>query len=161
MAALGAAARSEGRIYLVGGGSAVLMGWRSSTVDVDLKLVPEDDAVLRAIQRLKEELEINVELASPDDFIPAVPGWEGRSPFVSRQGRISFHHYDPYTQALAKLERSHARDLEDVRAMKEIGWIDASRLQAHFEEIEPQLYRYPAVDPRAFRRAVEVFTAAP
>ena len=72
MAALGAEARHEGRIYLVGGATAVLIGWRSSTIDVDLKLVPEDDDVLRAIPRLKDELEINVELASPDAFIPEV-----------------------------------------------------------------------------------------
>jgi hypothetical protein len=33
---------------------------------VDLKIVPESDAMLRAIPPLKESLELNVELAAPD-----------------------------------------------------------------------------------------------
>src|SRR5690242_11781488 len=47
--ALARAADRELRIYMVGGASAVLMGWRSSTVDVDVVMRPEDDALLRAI----------------------------------------------------------------------------------------------------------------
>lgn len=41
--------RGEGRVYLTGGASAVLFGWRASTVDVDISLVPDDSRVLRAI----------------------------------------------------------------------------------------------------------------
>ena len=74
MKALAAEARTSSRIYLVGGSTAVLLGWRSATIDVDLKIVPESDEILRALPRLKEQLHINVELASPDDFIPALPG---------------------------------------------------------------------------------------
>jgi hypothetical protein len=33
--------------------------------------------------------------------------------------------------------------------------VDPARALRYFEEIEPELYRYPAVDPRAFRRSVE------
>ena len=69
MEALGAEARTEARVFLVGGATAVLVGWRGSTIDIDMKVVPEDDRILRAIPRLKEELEVNVELASPDAFI--------------------------------------------------------------------------------------------
>lgn len=46
MRRLGGAARSPGRIYLVGGSSAVLVGWRETTVDVDLK---QDSADVRAM----------------------------------------------------------------------------------------------------------------
>jgi hypothetical protein len=159
MEALGAEARTEARVYLVGGATAVLVGWRGSTIDIDLKLVPEDDRILRAIPRLKEELEVNVELASPDAFIPEVPGWEARSPFVTREGHISFHHYDLYSQALAKLERCHQKDIEDVRAMRDAGLIEGKRLLQYLDEIEPSLYRFPAIDPRAFRRSVEAFSS--
>ena len=69
MESLGAAARDEARVYLTGGASAVLLGWRGQTIDVDASIVPERDELLRAIPRLKEELGINVELASPADFI--------------------------------------------------------------------------------------------
>ena len=85
--ALGASADSEAVVYLTGGVTAVLEGWRGTTVDVDLRLEPESEALLRAIARLKDELEINVELASPGDFIPLPAGWEERSPFVPGRAR--------------------------------------------------------------------------
>ena len=66
MRRLGSAVRSPGRIYLVGGSSAVLVGWRETTVDVDLKLDPEPAGAFEAIARAKETLNINVELAAPD-----------------------------------------------------------------------------------------------
>lgn len=153
--ALGRAAEHDVRIYLVGGTSAVLYGWRASTVDVDLAMRPDDEAVLRAIPRLKEALRVNIELASPADFLPLPPGWEERSPFVTRVGRAAFHHFDLYAQALAKVERGHRRDLEDVRAMLDRGLVDAARARALFDAIEPKLYRFPAVDAPTFRRAVE------
>jgi hypothetical protein len=155
MRALGRAADTDGACFFTGGATAVLIGWRGSTIDVDIRLVPESDPLLRAIPRIKEDLEINVELAAPDEFIPVPPGWEGRSIFVRREGRLTFYHFDPYSQALGKLERAHDQDLGDVRAMVERGLVDPGRALAYFEEIEPELFRFPAVDPRAFRRRVE------
>lgn len=78
------------RVYLVGGATAVLLGWRGTTIDVDLVMRPEDDALLRAIPALKEELQIKVELASPADFIPVPPGWEDRGTFIGQVGRVVF-----------------------------------------------------------------------
>ncbi len=155
MHALGPEADTDVRIYFTGGATAVLFGWRASTIDVDIKIVPDDDRTLRAIPGLKEALQINVELASPADFIPVPPGWEDRSPFITREGRISFHHFDLYAQALAKVERSHSQDLEDVREMIQRRLIDSPRAREYFAAIEPGLYRQPAIDPESFRRAVE------
>lgn len=39
------------------------------------------------------------------------------------------------------------------------GYVDPGRLLRLFEEIAPQLYRYPAIDPGAFRRAVKAAVA--
>lgn len=153
--ALGAAAAVETVVYLTGGATAVLEGWRGTTVDVDLRIEPESDALLRALARLKDELAINVELASPADFIPLPEGWKGRSPFVVREGPVTFRHFDLAAQALAKLERGHDRDLADVRAMLDRGLVVGAALQVAFAEIEGELYRFPAIDPGAFRRRVE------
>jgi hypothetical protein len=150
MRALAREAAAEGRVYLTGGATAVLQGWRDSTLDVDIKIIPEHDRVLRAIPELKEQLHINVELASPDDFIPQLPGWEDRSAFIAREGKLSFHHYDFYAQALAKIERDHDLDRQDVRAMIDNGLVQPAKLLALFEAIEPELYRYPAVNPARF-----------
>src|ERR1043166_5733906 len=155
MAALAAEAREDGRVYLTGGATAVLSGWRESTIDVDLKLVPEQESLLRALPRLKESLELNVELASPDHFIPVPPGWEDRSPFIERIGPLSFHHFDPFAQLLAKIERGHRQDVADVREMLGRGFVERTSALEYFRRIEPELYRYPAIDPAAFRRSVE------
>jgi hypothetical protein len=133
----------------------VLAGWRSTTIDVDLKLVPEQDSVLRAIPRLKNELQLNVEFASPGDFIPLPEGWEERSPIAERRNRLTFRHFDPYSQALAKLERDHARDRADVQALISTGLVDPARLWSFYREIEPELYRFPAIDPAALRVRVK------
>lgn len=157
MRAVGAAARTEGTCYLVGGGTAVLLGWRETTIDVDIEFDPEQDEVLKALPRIKDALRINVELASPRDFIPLPAGWEERSEFVSREGLLTFRHFDLYSQALAKLERGHAQDLDDVREMLDRNLVEPGRLRAAFDEIEPQLYRFPAIDPGDYRRRVEQF----
>jgi hypothetical protein len=155
MRTLGDEAEKGVRLYFTGGATAVLLGWRESTVDVDIKIDPETDRLLRALPRLKETLSINIELASPDHFIPELPGWRERSLFVAREGRLSFYHYDLYAQALSKLERGHVQDVADVRQMIARRLVDSAELLQRFLEIEPRLYRYPAIDGPSFRRAVE------
>lgn len=155
MRELGAAADIASRIFLVGGSSAVLLGWRNSTIDVDLKIIPETDQILRSLPRLKEQLQLNIELASPDDFIPELPGWQERSSFVQQERSLAFYHYDFYAQALAKIERGHDIDLQDVDKMISTGLVEPQRLLDLFLAIEDQIHRYPSVDAKSFRRAVE------
>lgn len=157
MRAIAAEAREPGRVYLTGGASAVLRGWRDSTVDVDITVVPENDRILRAIPELKERLHVNVELASPADFVPALPGWEGRSPFIAQERVLAFHHFDFYMQCLSKLERGHRKDQADVEAMVRDGLVDPDRLRELFAQVEESLYRYPAIDAATLRRAVAAF----
>lgn len=149
-------ARQPVRIYLTGGSTAVLEHWRETTVDVDMRLEPEADELLRALPALKERLHVNIELASPPDFIPAVPGWRDRSPVVFQEGQITVHHFDFYSQTLSKIERGFAQDLQDVETMFKRGLVESQRLRELYEAIEPELYRYPAIDPPAFRRKVEM-----
>jgi len=140
------------RIYLTGGATAVIEGWRAATIDVDLRLEPEADELLRALPGLKERLGVNIELASPPDFIPELPGWRERSPHVLREGRVDVHHFDMYSQALSKIERGFEQDLADVREMIERGHVQPARLRELFETIAPEIYRYPAIEPAAFRQ---------
>jgi hypothetical protein len=153
--ALGRAAREPGELYLTGGATAVLVGWRATTLDIDLRLEPDPDALLRRISELKNELDINVELASPSDFIPALPGWRERSLFVAQTGHLAVRHLDPYSQALSKVERGFEQDLADVAEMVRRGLVEPARALALFDEIEGELFRYPAIDPAAFRAKVQ------
>lgn len=135
----------------------MLYGWRPTTIDIDMRMTPERDAIARAIPELKERFGINVEFASPSDFIPVKAGWEGRSPYALHAGQVTVYHFDLYAQALAKLERGHARDLSDVRAMAEKNLIAPEQMLPYFDEIAPSLYKFPAIDPAAFREAIVTF----
>ena len=160
MRELAASARSPGKVYLTGGATALLLGFRQQTIDIDLKLDPEPAGAFEAIAKLKDKLNVNVELASPDDFIPRPPDWRERCQSIDAIGQVQFFHYDFALQALAKLERGHAQDVEDVKSLFRGGFVTLGRLRDTFEAIEPELIRYPAIDPRQFRQKVESFLNA-
>ncbi len=137
----------------------MLEGWREATINVDLRFEPEADELLRALPALKERLGVNVELVSPPDFIPELPGWRERSPFVLREGRVDVHHFDLYSQALSKIERGFEQDLADVHTMIARGLVEPLRLRELYDAIEQALYRYPAIDPFAFRQKLDAALA--
>jgi hypothetical protein len=138
-----------------------LLGWRDSTIDIDLKIIPESDEILRSLPKLKERLHLNIELASPGDFIPELPAWQERSRFIQQEGKLAFYHYDFYAQALAKIERDHQIDSHDVHRLLSSGLVDPKRLRELFFTIEDQLYLYPSVNRSTFRRAVERVAGIP
>jgi hypothetical protein len=159
MEELAAAARSPGKVYFTGGSTALLLGFRDQTIDIDLKLDPEPAGAFEAIAGLKNRLDLNVELASPDDFIPAPADWRERSRHIASIGAVEYFHYDFSIQALAKLERGHAQDLEDVASFVRGGYVSPQELKSRFTQIEPGLLRYPALDPLQFRKKVDNFLA--
>src|SRR5213592_1944872 len=132
MQELAAAARSPGKVYFTGGATALLLGFREQTIDIDLKLDPEPAGAFEAIAVLKNRLDINVELASPDDFIPRSADWRERSRLIDSIGGVEFFHYDFALQALAKVERGHAQDLEDVKSFLRGGYVTADELSSRF-----------------------------
>ena len=154
MRQLGARAKGPGRIYLTGGSTAILTGWRDTTKDVDMKLDPEPQGVFEAIRDLKDDLDINIELAAPDQFLPPLPGWRQRSIHIITEGQVEFYHYDPRAQALAKISRGHSQDLDDVRAMHALGMFEGKELKESLDAIEPLLIRYPALDADVLRMKV-------
>jgi hypothetical protein len=155
MEELGRRVRGEGTVYLTGGATAVLLGWRASTVDIDVKLDPEPPGAFDAIARLKDDLDLNVELAAPDDFIPPLPEWRAHSQFIAAHGPVRFFHYDFRAQALAKIERGHTQDVLDVRELLGRGLVEPAELRRRFEEIVPAIARYPALDADDFRAKVD------
>ena len=143
------------RMYLTGGATAVLEGWRESTVDVDVRFEPDSDTALSRISEIKEQPSVNVKLASPLDFLPPLPAWQDRSRFRFREGNLEVFDFDLYSQALSKLERGFELDREDVRSMVDSGQVDPIKLLELYVEIEAELYKFPAADPASLRAAVE------
>jgi len=155
--ALGAAVSGPGRIYLTGGATAVSLGWRNQTIDIDLRLDPEPPGAFEAIARLKDELDTNVELASPLDFIPEIPGWRERSCFVMRAGPIEVYHFDPVSQVLSKLVRGLARDLADAEAMVARGLVTRDEVAAGWAIARSGLARFPRIDGVTVEARVSAF----
>lgn len=123
-----------------------------------MRIEPDED-ILRLLPEMKDRLDLNIELASPADFLPELPGWRDRSPFLFRTGTLDVFHYDLYSQALAKLERGFAQDVADVETMVSSGEVRPAQLLVLYEAIEDQLYRFPAVEPRELRAAIEALAA--
>ena len=161
MKAVGDRFRGEqARIYLVGGSSLVYEGVKDATVDIDVDIRGTPDAgqgeLLRVLKSLKEELQINIEEASPADFIPLPTGAEDRARFLVRHGRVDFFHYDPYSVALSKIDRGQERDFTDVVDMLQSGFIDWAPLDLHRYEILPAMgSRSLKSDPQRFARHFE------
>ncbi len=159
---LGTMAHTSGRIYLAGGAALVhsqIRGLGASTEDIDLKLdVADEQAVEDAIRQLKVKSSVNVELASPADFIPLPPNWESMSSYVGRYGGLDVFYFDWITLALAKIERGSSRDLHDVALLQQNGLIQRDDLEAAFQAIQPQLGhgRFFNVDPTLFSQKVSV-----
>ena len=144
------------RVYFVGGGTAVYVGWRPSSVDVDL--FSREESVFRDIQGIKERLNVNIEFVRPEHFVPALRGTASRHVFIETVGRVSYYHYDPYAQVLSKVVRGFERDLDDACQFARSGMIDTEKLRALVHAISDSAYaKYPNLSPRAVRQAVDEF----
>jgi hypothetical protein len=139
---LGADFRGAGRIYLVGGTSIVFEKLRQQTLDIDVVIDIEPQALalfIEAVRDLMVELDVNVEEASPGDFIPLPSGYATRHVYVGRFGQLDVYHFDLYSAALSKIARGREQDYQDVLALLKAQRIAWPQLKAYYEEILPQL----------------------
>lgn len=159
MVELGRRFRHPGRVYLVGGTTLVYAGLRAQTIDVDLdyEVAPAfHGELIQTLRRLKDDLGINIEEASPAHFIPLPAGYADRARFVGRYGQLDVFHFDPYSMALAKLERGREEDFHDLVALFAAGWLDWPRFEAAFDEILPRIASESLKgDPVRFRRHLD------
>jgi hypothetical protein len=151
------------RLYLVGGTTLVYEGLRQQSLDIDISYEVADEhetEFSRAIRRLKEEMQINIELASPGDFIPLPAGWKERAKFVGRFGQVDVFHFDLYSTALSKIERGREGDYEDILAMLRSDQINMDELERAFANIMPRLERESLKrDPEKFKRNFAALSA--
>jgi len=144
------------RVHLVGGGTAVESGWRSTSIDADLW--SDQEEVFRDIQAIKERLDVNVEIVRPEQFVPELAGSADRHVFIEKIGNVSYYHHDPYVQILAKIDRGFEHDLADARMFVASGMVDPERLRSLVNGIPDAAFsRYPQLSPRQLRADVEDF----
>src|SRR4051812_5308219 len=157
MEELAARAQSPGNVYFTGGATALLFGMRKKTIDLDIRFEPDPRGVFEAIAKLKNKLDINIELASPADFIPVTSDWKTKSIFIALIGHLGFYHYDLRAQALAKIERGYAQDIMDARGFLSAGKISKDGFQAYLLAVKPGFLRYPAIDVGSLEAKVKRF----
>jgi hypothetical protein len=151
---LGRRFRQAGRIYLVGGAAMVHAGIRpgssATTQDIDVDVASGD--MYQAIGQIKQQLNINVEFASPGDFIPLPRNWQQLSRFAGRYGKIDVFYFDFYSIALSKIERGNARDLQDVALLLQQSTITLVELDHAVQEVAAQMGKgaYKRLDSQAF-----------
>lgn len=144
------------RVYFLGGSTAVLAGWRESTIDADLYC--DQEAIFRDIQSIKERLNLNIELVRPEHFVPPLEGSEHRHVFIETIGPVTFYHYDPYAQLLSKIVRGFRRDLLDAASFISSGMVDPEAFRSLVHAIPAEKYnRYPTLSRSGVRRAVDDF----
>ena len=151
---LGRTFRKPGRLYLVGGAALVHAGVRAGftqVIDIQVGGANEGDLII-SIQRLIQQMQINIEFASPKDFIPLPSQWEAHAQYVGRYGEVEVFYFDFYSIALSKIERGTTRDIEDVKLLVQQQRIGLDELDAAYQEVFAQLGkgRYPKVIPERF-----------
>lgn len=134
--------RRRGRLLLVGGTTLVFEGLRRQTLDVDLviEVADADHAdLIQVIRAVKETLDINVEEASPGDFIPLPASYAHRHIFIGTFGQVEAFHFDLYSTTLSKIARGREQDLDDALLLLQNQRIEWRLLAAQFQEILPQM----------------------
>ncbi|MGH2560790.1 MAG: DUF6036 family nucleotidyltransferase [Thermomicrobiales bacterium] len=137
--ALGRRVHRPLRFYLVGGSVLIDLGLRAATVDIDYVAEADDPATLdqleQAIRSLKNELDVNVEPASPADFLPIPSDALDRSRFVGRYGQVSVYYYHLPSQVIAKAARGLEQDLADAERLVNTGEISWQEVEETWREV--------------------------
>ena len=105
--------KNSATFYLTGGATAILYDFREGTIDIDI--AGDMDELFSYIPKIKERLQINIEIAKPTDFTPSLQGEEDRHITIGTFGKVTFMHFDPYAQAFSKIVRGHETDIADVK----------------------------------------------
>lgn len=137
--ALGKRMRHRIRIYLVGGTVVVDFGLRKATVDIDYAVRADDAEAIaefeRLVPELKNSLDVNVEPASPEDFMPVRRGAIEKSRYVRTCGTVDVYYYDAVSTVLAKVARGSQRDLADVETFVESGLVNWDEVEEAWREV--------------------------
>lgn len=152
---LGKSFHKTGRLYLAGGAALVHMGIRpGATMDIDVAIETSDeDEMVTAIRRIVEQMQINVEFASPGDFIPLPTQWMAQAHYVGRYGAVDVFYFDFYSLALSKISRGNDRDLIDVKLLLQQKAITLEYLDAAYREVLPRMGKRPYINLNPHRFA--------
>jgi hypothetical protein len=158
--ALGRRLRQPVRFYLVGGSVMIDLGLRGTTLDVDYVADADDPAGLADLEQqirvLKNELDINVEPASPADFLPIPGSVLGRSRYIGRHGRLDVYYYHLPSLVLSKAARGLEQDLDDAERLVRAGEVTWSDVEAVWSEVRSSPTGWLRHEPEAVERRLNL-----
>jgi hypothetical protein len=109
-----------------------------------------------AIRGLKEELDVNVEPASPADFLPIPPSVLDRSRFVERHGKVDVYYYHLPTLVIAKAARGLELDLADAEQLVRTGEVEWSDVDSTWREIRSSPIGWLRHEPDEVERRLQL-----
>lgn len=118
----------------------------------------DEDEMITAIRRIVEQMQINVEFASPGDFIPIPTQWVAQAKYIGRYGSIEAFYFDFYSLALSKIARGSDRDLINVKLLVQQKVITLEGLDATYKEVLPRMGKRPYINlnPQRFAERYSV-----
>jgi len=154
---LGEQLEQPGAFYLLGGGALCLLGSPRETLDVDY-MIDVDPNLGKPLQdlidKLADEMQLDLEAVPLPEFIPLPPGAEGRKLHIAHYGQLEVYIFDLYSVALSKIARGFEADLEDVYFLLDEGFVRIEDLERLFEVIIPKVAEKD-IDPQEFRAYFE------
>ncbi len=136
--------RLLGRLYLVGGAALVHAGIRSGqTLDIDIHITVDPTNLTAQISQLKQRLNMNIEFASPGDFMPLPAQWEARSQFIKRYNQVDVFYFDWYSIALSKAQRANPQDIVDMQLLIRQGFVDVPELDVVYQDVRNKIGNPP------------------
>ena len=109
-------------------------------MDIDIEISGENEGeMIEAIRQLIQQMNINIEFASPRDFMPLPKHWLTQSQYVGRYGAIDVFYFDFYSIALSKMQRGSTLDINDVKLLLQQRIITLEGLDAAYLEVFAQL----------------------
>lgn len=128
--------RLSGRLYITGGAALVHKGIRlGQTLDIDILITIDPSNLANQIAQLKQKMGINIEFASPGDFMPLPTQWEMRSQFIKRYGQVDVFYFDWYSIALSKTQRGSRQDINDVWLLVQQKLVDLAELDLLCQDV--------------------------
>jgi type II secretory pathway component PulJ len=157
---LGRRLRRSVRFYLVGGSVLIDLGLRGSTIDIGYVAAADDPADLadleQNIRALKNELDVNVEPASPADFLPIPRTILDRSRYIGREGRLEVYYYHLPSQVIAKAARGLEQDLRDAERLITAGEVAWSDVEETWKEISASRTVWIRYEPEEIEKRLEL-----
>ena len=136
------------------------LGLRAATVDIDYVADADDPAALAdfelAVRHLKNELDINIEPASPADFLPIPRSALDQSRYVGQYGAVSVYHYHLPSLILSKAARGLEQDLDDVIRLVRAGAVAWDDVEAMWRTVRAQPTGWLRYEPDEVERRLEL-----